>query len=210
MPSLVKQRKKPNAILRKLQQPLYDTNVIDDAGGFNLMQFFLLPVGQPMPVAGGNKSEVDTNMTQASQLGTPEEFSLKGFQFEYFHEDPSNIIDFANDQFAMYDESVFTFFFSNNRPWLQVPLSRIPSGTMLTGTGSSGDTTGTVEFGFVHQGEASVKEYYDFKIEKKGIHIHTNEPFFVELTWPNGNPTWATDDEDRVRVYLVGHLFAAL
>lgn len=212
MPRLVKQRKAPAAILRKLYQPLYDTNVFQGVGGgaFNTLQYFLLPIGAALPVIGGAKSEADTNLTQASQLGTPQKFRLYGFRFEFFTLEPDDLDDTAPDMVNVYEQSVFTFLFGNSRPWLQVPLSRIPSGTSLTGASSSGDTTNAPEFSFLHNGEASVKEYYDFTMAKQGIKIGTAEPFYAELTWPNGAITMTSANNQRARVYLVGQLFSAL
>ena len=105
-------------------------------------------------------------MTQASQLGTPQKFHLEGFNYEYLVTDPDDTEDTAADLVMMMEESVFTFFFANNRPWLQLPLSRIPTGTALTGSAASGDDTNAIEFAFLHQGEASVREVYDFTVGK--------------------------------------------
>ena len=209
---IVKQRKQPKALLRKLTQPLYDTNIVPAVGdgAYNLLQYFLIPIGQNMPLTGAPKTEADTNLTQASQLGTPQKFHLEGFNFEFFVLDPDDTQDTAADLIDIYEQSVFTFYFSNNRPWLQLPLSRIPTGTALTGTCASGDTTNAIEFAFLHQGEASVREVYDFTVGKKPIRIGTAEPFFAEITWPNGAVTSTSADRRRSRVFAVGSLFSAL
>lgn len=207
---LVRARKAPAGILRKLTQPLYDTNVLEGGVAQQRLGFFELPIGQNMPVAGVPKTIVDTNMTQASQLGTPQKFWLRGYNFEFFNLEPDDIANTAPDLVLLYEQSLFTFTFGNNRPWLQIPLSQIPQGCALTGTLAFGDDQNAVEAAYLHQGEASVAEYYNFTVARRPIRINTNEPFSAEITWPNGAVTWNTANDQRVRVYLIGHLFAAI
>lgn len=204
-------RKTGDAVLRKLKQPLYDTTVIEGGAATQQLQFFNIPIGGAMPVAGGAKSLADTNMSQAAQLGTPQEFSLVGFNYEFFVLEPDDIANGAPDYLLMYEQSTFTFVFSNNRPWLRVPLSQIPQGISATGTGASGDITNNIEFGYLHQGLASVKEYYNFMLpNKKLIHIYPNEPFGVDIDWFNGAITLNTANDQRCRVFIVGFLYSAL
>lgn len=198
------------ALLRKMTQPLYDTNILANAVAPALYQFFVLPVGVPMPVTGVNKTLADTNMSAASMLGNPNQFDIVGFNFEMFVHDPTDVNDNAEDLFQLYQASVFTFFFGNNKVWLQLPLSQIPTGTALTGTVSSGDITANDEAMFLHQGLAQVDQVYDFTVRKRAIRIHPNENFRVEINWPNGGTAvwqWATS---RCRVFIQGSMYAAL
>ena len=66
-------RKRPVALLRKLTQPLYDTNILEGGAAVpSPLQFFVLPQGTQMPVTAVNKTEADTNMKMASQIGYPQ------------------------------------------------------------------------------------------------------------------------------------------
>jgi hypothetical protein len=109
----------------------------------------------------------------------------------------------------MYQQSVFTFFFGQNRPWLRLPLSQITQGVAPTGEVSTGDITADIFYGVLHQGPASVDEWYNFTIGKSPIRINTAEPFSAEVNWPNGAVTWTAADT-RVRTLLKGNLYAAL
>ena len=112
------------ALLRKLRQPLYDTNILENAVAPALYQFFVLPLGNAMPVTAVAKTEADTNLNQASQLGVPQMFDLESFNFEYFIHTNTDVANLAADIFQLYGQSVFTFFFGQNRPWLELPLSQ--------------------------------------------------------------------------------------
>lgn len=198
------------ALLRKLVQPLFDTNVFPNAVATQLLQYFRIPIGGVMPIAAApRKSLADTNMSQAGQLGTPQMFDLFGFNFEYHIHDMTDVADVTTDLTAMYQQSVFTWFFGTNRPWLRLPLSQITKGVSPTGEFATGDITGNSQFIAVHQGPASVEEWYNFTVGQSPIRINTAEPFSAEITWPNGAVTPVAADT-RVRVLLKGNLYAAL
>lgn len=208
---IVKERKMAPALLRKLQQPLYDTHELEgDAAAPREITFFTREQGRNKTVSGNPKTEADTNMTQPSQLPKPQKFEMRGMRFEYFNLEPDDIANNAPDLVLLYEQSVFRFVFGNSRTWLEVPLSRIPNGPALTGTLASGDTTNATEFAYLHQGEASVKEYYNFLVEGEPTTIRHKENFKVEVEWPNGAITPNTVNDQRVRVYLIGHLFVEL
>lgn len=208
MSNITMSRPAGNAILRKLTQPLYDTNVLENGVAPGLLQFFIIPIGGVLPVALTNKSLADTNLDQASALGVPQMFDLESFNFELFVHDPTNLNDNVEDIFQMYEQSLFTFFFGTNRPWLRVPLSQIPTGTALTGDISVAN--GAEEAAFLHQGLARTDEVYDFTVRKKAIRIHSAENFHVEINWPNGGTAVWQMVDTRVRVFLNGHLYSAL
>jgi len=199
------------ALLRKLTQPLFDTNILQNGAAPVPLQFFQIPFGGAMPVTAVAKTLCDTNMTQAAQLGMPQMFDLEGFQFEYFIHANADLANIATDIFFLYEQSVFTFFFGQARPWLEVPLSQIPTGTALTGTNSDGDITANTEATWLHNGHASVKSLYRFTVGKKAIRVQSAESFYAQITWPNGVGafTWGVANS-RVRTYMVGSLYAAL
>jgi hypothetical protein len=209
---VVVQREIPSAMLRRLIQPLYDTTIVGGVGdgAYQLLQFFTIPKNGLMPWTAVPKTDADTNMNSQSKLGVPLVFDWMGINYEYFTHSPEETENMSADYGDAYDQSVFTFFFSNGRPWHQFPLSRIPSGTMLAGTVATGDITGNSEFAYLSNGLPSVREVYDVTIGKKAIRINTNETFHCEVSWPNGAVTSSTADRRRARVYLQGDLYTSL
>ena len=130
-------------LLRKLQQPLYDTNTLDATVATNLMSYFVRPQGNLMPVAAVVKTEADTNMKATSMLGEPLIFDLLGFNYEWFKSVPTSevagtLLDIAADEIRVYGQSVFRFYF-NMRIFLEVPLRQIPEGPYLNGSVCTGD-----------------------------------------------------------------------
>lgn len=208
--NLVASRPAGSAVLRKITQPLFDTNILDNGVAPNILQWFVIPIGQAMPVTAVNKTEADTNLNQQSQVGMPNMFDLTGFNFELFMADPTDVNDNVEDLFQLYEQSVFRFIFSQNRKWLELPLSQIPQGVSLTGQLADSDVTGNTESMFVHQGMASVSEVYNFTVRKSPIRIHSAEGFKCEVEWTNGGTAawqWANT---RVRVFLQGSFYTAL
>jgi hypothetical protein len=197
------------ALLRKLTNPLYDTTILENAAAVNALQFFRLPIGVNMPVTAVAKTEADTNLTQAGQLGTPQMFDLEGFNFEFMQVDPTDVANNIADLLAVYEEGLFSFFFGQQRPWLEIPVSQIPTGIYLTGTMGFGDTAASDEAMFIGQGQSSCASVYNFTVGKKAIRLHSAEPFNAEVNWPNGAITPAGADQ-RIRTYMVGSLYAAL
>jgi len=195
----------PPAHLRPLKQPLYDTLVYAAAGQL-ILRAFSIPQGQPIAPAGANKTDADTNLTQAGQLGTPNEFDLYGFNFEI--ENLTNINGAITDIRDILETGVFEFNFGANRPWLIVPLRDIPRGCGAHG-GVQGDGYVALYQREVQvNGLGSPKEFYNFTIGNAPIRIRSNETFGVTLSWPLG--VVAISAATRVRVYLQGILYTAL
>ena len=174
----------PTATLRPLKQPLYDTENIPTAGGAAALQFFQRPIGQAfanVPVGAG-KTLADTNLTQASQLGTPNEFDVWGFNVR------TNVaITQADHQVAM-GQGVFTFNFGQGRPWLQTQLRDVPAGVDSHGS-MAVDGAGALDVRqIITNGVPSVKELYSFAVGRKPVRIRSNETFNVVINWPNANP----------------------
>ena len=187
----------PQGVLRPLKQPLYDTTTYPIAGAAQMM-FFTIPLGQAMPVTGVAKQLSDTNLQQASQLGTPNTFELYGFKFKY-----QQSVLIANDYALMYDTGVFTFSFGQQRPWLQVPLTRIPAGPMPTGNNTlDGNAAPGAEIYSLANGPSTTDSYYNFTIKRQSILINSNEVFSASITYPLG--VVAVTANARIQVYLVG------
>ena len=71
----------PSALLRPLQQPLYDTESLP-AALLTEGIYFQRQLGQTMANAAVVKTASETNLQQPGQLANPLEFSLFGFLFE--------------------------------------------------------------------------------------------------------------------------------
>jgi len=204
-------RPKGNAVLRKLIQPIFDTTVLEgNPAVVNQLQFYRIPKGGAMPVAGGIKSEADTNLNKAGAIGAPDFFLLEGFQFEWFILEPDDVDDTADDLVDLYEQSLFTFEFGLNRIWYQFPLSQLPCGPNVTGTAASGDITNNTEWGHLHQGIASVHQSYSVLVDKEPVEIGSEEPFNVRIDWTNGAITFDSANDQRCRMFMLGMLCTGL
>jgi len=190
----------PPAYLRPLKQPLYDTSQYPvDGAGVNSLSFFQVPQGQVLAGAV-NKTAIHTNMTQAGQLGTPNQFDVFGFQIKF----PVNIVQADYD--GLVNNGVFSFYFGQNRPWLIVPLIYVPSGVGKDGIVST--TVGATTLSTYRNGVAHVSNYLNFTVGKNPIRIHSNESFSVRLDFPTTVPvlTAATN----LAVYMLGIYYSSL
>jgi len=193
----------PRAVLRPIKEPLYDTENVPTAGNAAQLIFFQRPLGQAMAQApvGVGKTLADTNLSQASQLGTPQEFDLYGFNVRL------GIVTLADFQIVM-DQGVFQFNMGTGRPWLTCQLGDLPTGMGPTGATSIDGAVAQVLHDLPVQGQSSAKELYGFTIEKKPVRIRPNETFGVTISWPNANPNPLVFV--RVSVLLRGIKYTAL
>jgi len=188
----------PPSYLRPLKQPLYDTMQYP-AAGVNALSFFQVPQGQAL-VAGVNKTAVHTNLTQAGQLGTPQQFDLFGFQCKL------PVVTINADWDALIANGVFTFSFGQNRQWLTVPLAYVPAG--ISKDGYAATTVGATTIESHHNGQGLISNYLNFTVGNNPIRIHSNESFNVTLTWPTVIPTPTV--AVNITVYLLGILYSGL
>ena len=193
----------PRAALRPLKQPLYDTENVPSAGGAAQLIYFARPIGQNLaqaPVAA--KTLADTNMTQAQQLGTPQEFDLYGFNCRL-----GNTVTVADFQQVM-NQGVFQFFFGQGRPWLRTQLSDLPTGAGITGSTAIDGAAAQVLNDLPVNAVPSTREMYNFAVGKKPVRIRSNENFSAQLDWPNANPNPVVFV--RVSIILRGILYTSL
>jgi len=185
----------PSAILRPLQQPLYDTELITAVGTAAQIIFFQRQLGQSFAAAAAVvKTTAETNLAQPGQLANPLEFSLFGFLFEVQPE--ITLADFN----AVYSTSVFSFFYTGQRLYLQVPTTRIPQGVAPEGFAST--TVAATTLTMVHNGVGHISNYYKFTIGRSALRIRPTENFQVLLDWPAGAVTIVNDT--RLRVFIQG------
>jgi len=186
----------PSAILRPLQQPLYDTESYPAAALTEIL-FFQRQLGQQQANAAVSKTIADTNLGQPGQLANPLEFSLFGFCFEV--EPDVSLADFL----LIYTTGLWTFTYTGNRVYLQIPLSRIPQGVAPEGFASI-DTTVAAPIArtMIHNGVGHISNYYKFTIGRAALRIRPTESFQIAVTYPGGAVTLAA--VTRSRVFLLG------
>mgnify|MGYP001074499448 CR=1 FL=1 len=224
MSELAVQRQAPQAALRALKNPLYDTQEAPAAAAAvrNLV-FFQSPLGNALNVTGALKTIAETNLNQSGQIGIPNEFELFGFNttFTYdtgYIEDSvggpfSVLANFLDDVAETYEQALFRFSFGQNRPYLQVPFTRIPHGDyMLTGPAAAAQDNGATGLNIfaISNGCSDKKEFYKFFVNDQPVPINSAENFNAELQWNNPYGLEAAGDESRITVYLVGVLYTAL
>lgn len=186
----------PSAVLRPLQQPLYDTETIA-ASATTEKIYFQRQLGQSDAASAiTTKQEAETNLQQPGQLANPLEFSLFGFLYEVGV--GTTLADFK----LIYETAVFTFLYTGNRTYLQVPLMRIPQGVSPEGfMAASGYTVGT-DKGCVHNGVGHISNLYKFTVGRSALRIRPTESFQCKVRWQAASITVSA--AVRTRVYLVG------
>lgn len=186
----------PSAVLRPLQQPLYDTEVLPTASTPSELIFFQRQLGQTTAYGSVTKYESETNLQQPGQLANPLEFSVFGFLFEVY---PGTVnADFIN----IYGASAMVFTYTGNRVYLQIPLTRIPAGVAPEGFSTANNV------GQIHNGVGHVSNLYRFTIGRAALRIRPTESFQIKIRWPQAAPTLTTNV--RLRMYLVGLTWTAL
>lgn len=214
---VVKKQKPGIAALRKLKNPLYDTEDLPaDAAAVNNLTFFQTPIGGALPVAGTPKTYAETNLQQSGMLGEPNEFDVMGFQCTYNWDMDykdigtanETVANFIDDMTEVYEQSVFTWRYSN-KEYLNVPLTRIPHGDFyLYGPADTQDDNGTGvgdTYFFISNGNPSRKEFYKFYVDGKPSRIRSMENFSAQISWPNAAVgLTAGGDESRMTVFVNG------
>lgn len=206
---ITKARKQMRAQLRKLKQPLYDTDILEgNTATNNRLDFFKTPEGQPIVAGGANKTSADTNLDQASSLGNPQEFDLYAFQLEVIS-DGSATISIDNLDEA-YQQGVFSWNFGQQRPWLEIPVTQIPNGPGICGDVATADAGTPTEYAWPTNGRKSVYEYYDFSIAGTPVPIGPTETFNAKVEFPTAVTFDAAEPDYRFRLYAIGILYAAI
>ena len=204
---ITKERLAARAVLRKLKNPLYDTSVMRVGTAESRLAFFQAPQGQPIMAAGAMKTEADTNLQQAGQLGRPTEFDLYALQMEL--QQDADDLTIYDDYLALYEEGLFSFRFGSQRPWLEVPVTQIPNGLSQTGAVATADAGTPTAYAFVNNGEASCKDFCDMTVGGDPIPIASAENFGARLEFAAA-VTITSAVALRVRVHMLGILYSSL
>jgi len=161
------------AYLRPLQEPLYDTEEIPIAAPPTQFTFFQRPISQNTAAnLLGAKTEAETNINQSSMLDYPREFSILGFNVAL-----DSTTGFRATA-AIYRRAWFQFTFSGRRPYLQIPLNRIPAGLGLQGVSVINNS------GIATNGMGHVANYYKFNLGRAALKIKPGEAFNARITYP--------------------------
>lgn len=194
----------PSAILRPLQQPLYDTELTTAAGTPNMIQLFQRQLGQTTAAGALVKTLAETNLSQPGQLANPLEFSVFGFTFNTAPAPGTAFVTQA-DWADIYGASVFTFLYTGNRVYLQIPLNRIPQGVKPEGFSGGGPLAGGAqpERTQIGNGVGHISNFYKFTIGRSALRIRPTESFQCRLDWPTAAPTIVAANI-RLQVHLLG------
>lgn len=190
-----------STVLRPLQQPLYDTELMPQAGRIELV-YFARPVSQTFAFGVLVKSKAETNLLQSGQIPQPQEFLVAGFTFEV----ESNIL--KGDFDLMYTQSYFEFTFTGNRVYLELPLAQMPQG--ITPNGFASTTVNNAAIGQVANGLGLSNNIYKMTCQGQALKIMPTESFNARARWPNGAPNIAPAAGVRTRTYIRGLLFNAV
>ncbi|MFH1226840.1 MAG: hypothetical protein V1701_02915 [Planctomycetota bacterium] len=193
------------------KEPRYDSFQLAAGGvGVNIMTFFQVPrnvAGSGFAVA---KTEAETNMQTAGQIGKPNQFLLYGFTVEVLPAQAAAlaISEVSSNWALIYHPSVFRFVLGANNIQLEVPLEKIPTGVGPTGfatsVGAAAVTTPQVMSAMTN-GVPHSRYYYNFTVpgSKLPLLIQGDQTFRCEIAYPLGNLI-LTVHATRVRCYMHG------
>lgn len=195
------------AYLRPLQEPLYDTEVIPTTTGPASVMFFQRPISQNTASLPFSKTEAETNLNQSSMLDYPREFSVLGFNIVL------DSMTSLRNAARLYHRAWFAFTFSGRRPYLQIPLHRIPQGVGLDGgvAAANAAAAGTNLYASaVSQGMKHVANYYKFNLGRAALKIKPGEAFNTKVVWPEAvtglvnKPNYANEAGDALDLTPAG------
>ncbi len=169
------------AYLRPLQEPLYDTEVFNFTTPPSSMTYYQRPISQTDASGLITKTEAETNLNQSSMLDYPREFSILGFNIAM-----DSTIGLKTST-LIYRRAFFQFTFSGRRPYLQIPLHRIPQGQSVQGAIASTIAVGAGQSGsqaFGGMGMAHIANYYKFNLGRSALKIKPGEAFNGKISFP--------------------------
>jgi hypothetical protein len=169
------------AYLRPLQEPLYDSEVLNPAAAPNSLTYYQRPISQSTAALNMIKTEAETNINQSSMLDYPREFSILGFNVTL---DSTIGMKSAAE---IYRRAWFSFTFSGRRPYLQIPLERIPHGVGIEGALATTAAADGTHSGILAQGKngmGHIANYYKFNLGRSALKIKPGEAFNAKINFP--------------------------
>lgn len=219
---LVKGSRRPQPILRKYRQPVYDEEKVGNGAAPTSIAFFTRPRGQ-QDNAAHTKTERDTNIQAANQLGALQEFYLVGFvlrpdlDLQIVDEAGAAPADASNELEILrriFNDSLLTYTFGRQQPLVEMPTDQIPWGVGPQGCVYNNIATPTANSvsHLVTLGLPSVREFYDVRLTKaRPRHVQPDMSFSSTVTWPNGSLAILTaGNYARVMLYMIGILLTTL
>lgn len=201
-----------NALLDWRKEPRYDTFITAAAGaGVANVPFFTVPRGQIGSGFAVAKTENETNMAAANQIGSPNQFVLHGFALEAVLVNGAAAILPIADFLAIYFSGLFRFTLGANRVLLEVPVSRIPSGPGPQGFAASAVGGTPLAQGGITNGVPHISHFYDFKtFSGEGLLLDGTQSFRCDLIYGGAAGNLITAAITRIRCYLMGWYGAQL
>lgn len=174
--------------------PLYDFNNYVATTGHLTLSFFSTPIGQgttSAPGATGSKTNADTNMDSAGQLGKGNQFYVTGVEILFYPGiDPgraavaaADVGEFVDDVYNIGKSGVLTFKVGSGRTYIeQGPLMLFPPSTRLavqTAITTAEANTATSAFAEVNYATFSGEVYTIVPLL-----LDANQVFTFVLSWP--------------------------
>jgi len=155
-------------LLERIQQPLYDENVVA-ASGTGQLNYFQVPLGGTAAAAAAPKTQIQTNMDQGGSLPYPKNFEIHALRL--INELGAAVVDLAR----IFDSSWFRLFIGT-KDYLVV------NSFMLTaGIGLNGVANGTTNIVSVVNGRGDQRGIY---VLAEPIDLIPQQNFRCELNFP--------------------------
>jgi hypothetical protein len=190
---LVKGTPSQTAKLRPLRNPLYDKEKMANGVAQTRLELF---VNRRQFADGTNKNLNDTNMQGDGVLGVPLEFDFIGLTGKLDY--GTDIVDINGS----YNEGALEWFFHQSVPWLQLPLTELPSGTGAWGFTTEAATT------IFNNGIPALTNFWNMTDHlRQSRHILSMESFKGVITFPE---TFTPGADVFFKMVMLGILYAAL
>jgi hypothetical protein len=172
-------------LLERIQQPLYDRNVVATSGTASL-NFFQVPLGGTAAGAVVAKTQVETNMDQGGSLPYPKNFEIHAIRLINAYS--ATVADLS----LVYNNSWFRLFIGT-KDYLVVNTFMLTAGVGLDGV-----ATGATNIASVTNGRADQRGIY---VLAEPIDLIPQQNFRCEVNFPTPqNPTV----EVALSIYLDG------
>jgi len=186
-------------VLRPLRQPVFDSELLPAAPAA-FPETLIHVNNRTFALTGAAKGPADTNMTQPSQLGSPLEFDLVGFNFQI---DRGVALQNHN---VVYNNGSYHWIFGQSTEWLNTQLTRVPEGVGQYGTVTT--TVAATQLSILANGYPLVTNIYNFTTpDRLARRITSTESFRLRLVFNAGTAfVVAGTGNTRVTNFMLGIL----
>lgn len=205
-----------NANLAWKKQPLYDTFITAAGGvGVAVVPFYQIPIGAIGSGFAAAKTQNETNMNAAGQLGRPNQFLLYGFQLiavlPVALTGVNSTVD--GDFQAIYNSGTFRFVRGGNKVELEIPLDRIPTGPGPVGFAGTAFGGGPLVSVRMNNGVPHTTHYFNYTNPGEGkepLLIDCTQTFRCEIVYNGAAGNLVTLAVTRIKCYMLGVLGSEL